>query len=94
MALTGEEVVMPPAQLVRPEGDQWVGAGTGWQTYAELLAKSMGIPVNRQFADHLPQSKTIARLAVADFIQGRAVDAAQALPVYLRNDVAKKTTQQ
>lgn len=94
MALLDEEIVISPEQLSRPEGDQWVGAGSGWHAYGEQLAKSMGIHANQQFADHFPQSKTIARLAVADFIAGRAVDAALALPVYLRNDVAKKSTQQ
>ncbi|MDH5484188.1 MAG: tRNA (adenosine(37)-N6)-threonylcarbamoyltransferase complex dimerization subunit type 1 TsaB [Gammaproteobacteria bacterium] len=94
MLLVDDELVIPPDQLSRPEGDDWVGAGSGWQTYAESLSGSMGVDASRQFADYFPQAKTIARLAVADFAQGKGVDAAQALPVYLRNDVAKKSAQQ
>lgn len=94
MVQAADEVVIRPDQLSRPDGDDWVGAGSGWQTYAVSLAESMGIHASKQFADYFPQARTMAQLAVADFIQGKAVAAAQALPVYLRNDVAKKSAQQ
>ena len=39
----------------------------------------------------MPQAVEIAALGAAQFIQGRGADAAEALPLYLRDKVALKT---
>ena len=89
VVLQGEEMVTTPDQVPVPKG-QWVGAGSGWKGHKEALTERLGAIVTQQFDDYFPQSKTIAQLAAHDFQQGLAVEAAQAVPVYLRNDVAKK----
>ena len=87
--LQGMERVIAPAQVPLPRG-QWTGAGSGWKTYGDVLQNRLGEGVDRSFEDYFPQSRSIAELAVRDYQQGLAVDAAQAIPVYLRDDVAKK----
>ena len=91
--LQGEEAVSSPEQLPLLEG-RWVGAGSGWRAYRDILQQRLGACVEQQFDDVFPESRSIAQLAVADFKLGLAVDAAHAVPVYLRNDVAKKSAAQ
>lgn len=91
MQLCADEAVLSPEQVPLVDAGDWVGAGSGWLAHADTLAERFGDRVKQQWPEYLPQSATIAQLAVADFNQGLAVDAAQALPVYLRNDVAKKS---
>ncbi len=90
VCLQGEEQVTTPDQVPLAEG-AWVGAGSGWRGHGEALRRRLGDRVGRSFADYFPRAESIARLAVADFRQGLAVDAANAIPVYLRDQVAKKT---
>ena len=84
VALLGEERCCPPTVVTAPPGD-WFGVGSGWLTYSEALAQRL--TVKRWQGDRYPRAGDIARLA-AD--QGQDwVAADQALPVYLRNQVAK-----
>lgn len=91
MQLCAEEAVLSPEQVPVVTTRDWVGAGSGWQAHADALVERFGDRVKQQWPEYLPQSATIAQLAVADFNKGLAVAAAQAQPVYLRNDVAKKS---
>ena len=91
--LNGEERVSTPEELPLPKG-KWVAAGSAWKGHREALENRLGDRVETIYDDYLPQSQSIARLAVEDFNQGLAVEAAQAIPVYLRNDVAKKKGEQ
>jgi tRNA threonylcarbamoyladenosine biosynthesis protein TsaB len=63
------------------------GAGRGFLAYPPLAAKLGGLLEVVQ-AELLPRAHEIARLAAADFAAGRAVAPHDALPVYLRDDVA------
>jgi tRNA threonylcarbamoyladenosine biosynthesis protein TsaB len=90
-----EECVISPdsidldAVIGQVEG-QWVGAGTGWGSYAHRLLRS-GMPKpDIMLEDCLPSAENIVKLAVKELEAGNTVSAAQAVPVYLRNDVAKK----
>lgn len=82
-----DEVVCAPAQVVVPDGDVWTGAGSGWKSYADVLGPHCGIeaPVA---GDALVHAQDVARVANALFAEGAAVAAEQALPVYLRDQVA------
>lgn len=62
-----------------------VGIGTGWRAYAELRDRFPGVAVH---GDFLPRAQEVAHLAFAEFAAGRSVAAAQAQPVYLRDQVA------
>ncbi|MDH5471239.1 MAG: tRNA (adenosine(37)-N6)-threonylcarbamoyltransferase complex dimerization subunit type 1 TsaB [Gammaproteobacteria bacterium] len=92
MVLVGEEMVIKPDQVSSLLEDEWAGAGSAWAVYENLLNRSLVQPVNHYYADYYPQSGSIAKLAVYDFEQGVRLSADQAIPLYLRNDVAKKST--
>ena len=86
MQLQGVEQVCAPeqAQLPRTANGDWLGAGTGWAAYAERLSAQ----VVGQASESLPHAEDILALALHDWQQGRALPAEQALPVYLRDQVA------
>ena len=91
MVLHGNEQVSPPDSVVLSDMTiDWVGAGSAWSRYSEELKNSLAAHIISSYADYLPHSRTIAQLAVFDYEQGRMIEASQALPVYLRDDVAKK----
>lgn len=65
-----------------------VAAGSGWQTYAEVLSAQLA--VTRHAYDLAPDAEDVANLAWARALAGQAQAPEFALPVYLRNDVWKK----
>ncbi|MEO6078602.1 MAG: tRNA (adenosine(37)-N6)-threonylcarbamoyltransferase complex dimerization subunit type 1 TsaB [Steroidobacteraceae bacterium] len=88
------ECVAPAVDLVAQCPQPCVaasGRGLGaWPQIAALLQ----IAAATQFADAEPHAQDVARLAVADLAAGAAwLDAAQAQPVYVRNQVATAKTQ-
>jgi tRNA threonylcarbamoyladenosine biosynthesis protein TsaB len=92
-ALSREAVerVLPPADVPSPvagsAGGGLAGAGRGFEAYPEL-ADRLGIRPGWLLASAEPRAADIVRLAVGDFTDGLAVDAAEAIPVYLRDNVA------
>jgi len=62
--------------------------GSAFAAYPELCAALPGLPVR---AGLWPRAAEIARLAAVQVRAGRTVAPAEALPVYLRDDVAKAT---
>lgn len=86
--LQGEETVAAPAAVPVPDGDGWVGAGSGWDSYAAELEARLGDRVRHWRAGCYPRARHVAELGAAGFKAGRAVPAEQALPVYIRDDVA------
>jgi tRNA threonylcarbamoyladenosine biosynthesis protein TsaB len=89
-AVDGEHV-SPPAAVRDPpawaERRPIAGAGSGFAAYPELRA---GLGLDVVFGELLPRSAEIARLAVPEVAAGRFLEAEQALPVYLRDDVAHR----
>jgi len=100
MVLSGEESVSSPQLVVLDENisaqlsARWCGAGSAWESYAELLDEHLGHQMTQIYKDYFPRSTTIVKLAADAFQRGEMVVAAQAQPVYLRNDVAKKKKDQ
>ncbi len=90
VALQGDEVVCPANRVPVPEGDVWIGVGPGWAAYSEVLCERLGSRGSTWRGDLLPHAHHVARLAAADVVKGHAVPAEQALPVYLRDNVASK----
>lgn len=86
----GGEAVCAPQRVRVPTPDHWVGAGSGWDSYADVLATQCCIASADIYWNLNPHAADVARLAVDVFRQGRAVSAQQAIPVYLRNNVADK----
>jgi len=94
-SLVGEEQVISPDKIDLPEilkqdGKNWVAAGTGWDSYADRLLPGGQSQLCAVLADCLPSAEGIIKLAIGEFKAGNTVSAAEAIPVYLRNDVAKK----
>lgn len=86
MRLLGQEAVLPPeqAEVPRGAGGDWFGAGTGWGTHAARIAcKPYGFD-----GSLLPQAQDVLSLAQFAWARGEALDADQAQPVYLRDQVA------
>ncbi|RDH83717.1 MAG: tRNA (adenosine(37)-N6)-threonylcarbamoyltransferase complex dimerization subunit type 1 TsaB [endosymbiont of Galathealinum brachiosum] len=96
MALTGDEKVSPAQNIKLPVdvSHKCCGAGSAWKSYSRELNETLGDQINDTYADYLPRASSITKLAVEAFNQGLAVKAAEALPVYLRNDVARKKADQ
>lgn len=92
--LSGEEQVCPAEQFLPSNTAMWFGAGTGWEVYAQALQTNFSGQLIDQKPDMYPQAATILKLAEQLYAQGEFVSADKALPVYLRNDVAKKKAQQ
>lgn len=83
--LIGEERVIEPAAIEPPEYAAMGFAGNGWHLVDAQVAAI--VTANDCV---LPHALDIARLAVDDIRAGRCVAADQALPVYVRDDVARK----
>ncbi|MCU7797448.1 MAG: tRNA (adenosine(37)-N6)-threonylcarbamoyltransferase complex dimerization subunit type 1 TsaB [Candidatus Thiodiazotropha sp. (ex Semelilucina semeliformis)] len=87
-----EEEVATAERVSLPIDGEWYGIGSGWTAGAEILEKRLqGVLLGYQ-AQMLCSAREIALLAAADFDRGLAVSAENALPVYLRNQVAHKAT--
>jgi tRNA threonylcarbamoyladenosine biosynthesis protein TsaB len=90
LALDAPERVSDP-QAVSLHGyspDRVYAAGCGLSAYAVPLSV-IGLSHARVLDSAEPVARDIARLAAADFRAGLARDPADALPVYLRDDVAR-----
>lgn len=89
------EVVLPeqvakPDQVEMPSDGNWHGAGTGWATYGDVLSQRLGEHLIKVSNDLFCSAHDVALLGVAGFRAGDAVAPENALPVYLRDQVAKK----
>ncbi|MBX5462720.1 MAG: tRNA (adenosine(37)-N6)-threonylcarbamoyltransferase complex dimerization subunit type 1 TsaB [Steroidobacteraceae bacterium] len=96
-APVGPEHVSPPASVALPA--QWTGAvagtqavGRGFRAYPELR-QAFESRVQGFHDTLLPRAAEIARLAVRDVRAGRLCAPEDAIPVYLRDDVARPPAQ-
>jgi len=89
VVLRGDECVCVPAEAPGPDQGDWVGAGSGWETYGDALMQHAGRQVVRMLPDLEPHAADVARLGSHDYRQGRMVSPEAAVPVYLRNNVAE-----
>jgi tRNA threonylcarbamoyladenosine biosynthesis protein TsaB len=90
VVLLGEERVMAPAEVPLPAGGGWYGVGSAWGSHADELAERLGSSLAGSDAGFLPRASAVARLAAIAFKRGEALPAEQAMPVYLRDQVAKR----
>ncbi len=76
-----------PSGVAAPgAGGQLLGVGSGFAAYGELRT---GLGIGAFRPDLLPRAAEIARLAVPEVAARRFLPPEQALPVYLRDDVAR-----
>jgi len=82
-----EEKVNRPDMVEISGPDSCYGIGSGWGRYPEELKQKLGPVLIGYDADRYPRARDMIPLAIHAFKQGYAVTAAEALPVYLRNEV-------
>lgn len=84
-----DDALARPGEVRLPTdaGLDWLGAGSGWGAYGEVLARALGGAVTVWEADGYPHAADVARLGAAALAAGHGVAAEQALPVYLRDRV-------
>lgn len=82
-----DERVCEPTQVPVPDGDDWIATGSGWKSYGEVLGSRCVVDGMVQ-GDARVHAQDVALVAGALYAEGQAVTAEQALPVYLRDEVA------
>ncbi|HTO49135.1 MAG TPA: tRNA (adenosine(37)-N6)-threonylcarbamoyltransferase complex dimerization subunit type 1 TsaB [Burkholderiales bacterium] len=91
------EVIPPglhrPDAVPLPEGEGWAGCGGGFAAYREALALRHGSRLAAVDPAIFASAAAVARLAAPRFAAGEGVTAAAALPFYLRDRVALKTSE-
>ncbi len=88
--LIGQERVTSPADLALVGNEIWLGAGNGWTVYRQALRQAVGEAVEISDDDLYPHARDVAELAAGSVEAGETVKAEEAVPRYIRNDVAKK----
>lgn len=90
--LLGDEAVTPAAAASFPELAGF-GVGSGWAVHGECLSECLRARVQGVVSEIWPRAACVAQLGADDFAKGLAVPVEQALPVYLRDKVAKKQSE-
>ena len=88
--LAAGERVSDPAAVTLPAGRSFFAIGGGWETYGALLAERFKGRVTGAAPARRPRARDLLPLARAELQQGQGLPPEQALPVYLRNEVAQK----
>jgi len=86
--LIGKEAVTLADDIAFPDLNG-IGLGSGWGVYEHELMLRLAGKVNHYEVDIRPRARAIARLGARGFELGLAVAVELAMPVYLRDKVAK-----
>ena len=92
--LIGAEQISKPEVLAEFMQHQYLRFGSGWDAYHPEFMEQYPPELQSTVKDSFPSAYYIAKLAASAFVRGELMDAADAEPVYLRNDVAKKKAEQ
>ncbi len=90
--MLGEEAVTLAENIVFPQ-QAGVGIGSGWGVYQQPLSSCLGDLLQSVEIDHLPRASAIVDLGVQGYKNNQAVEVEKAMPVYLRDKVAKKESE-
>ena len=82
-------VCKPEAVPVLPS--EWVGVGSGWSVYGEILSNIYAKNLIKVLKNITPTAEAILQLAKPTFEAGLAKSASEAAPIYIRNRVALTT---
>jgi len=82
-----------PQDTPAAEGAGWLGAGSGFAAHGTVLQARYDGQLGSMDASCVPQARAVAELAAPLFVAGKGLDAAQAMPLYLRDKVALKTSE-
>jgi tRNA threonylcarbamoyladenosine biosynthesis protein TsaB len=83
--------VASPSDIQLPHAGEIIAVGSGWDRYSEVFKSICPEKLTIRGIDSgFPHAQAIARLALHEYRKGNAVDPADALPEYVRDNVAKK----
>ena len=82
-----------PAAVPLVAGKDWCGCGSGFNAYEALLRARLGASLRSTRPDLAPTAAAILGLAQPRFARGEGRPAGMALPIYLRDKVALKTSE-
>lgn len=86
--LVGKEIVSAPENILAPETMGWCGVGNAWEIYANKTV----FQLSKVDFTCLPHALGVLRLAKEKYDRGQWVAPELALPTYLRDEVAKKSS--
>lgn len=81
--------VSNPEDVRLPDDGEWLAAGSGCDAYGDKLLRESTAAVEHVHGAH-PHAGNIARIAAGEVAAGRAVDARDVAPEYVRNDIAQR----
>lgn len=87
--LQNGEGVTRPEQIPIVTGN-WYGVGSGWNAYIDSMTARFNTYLSRYDGNLLPKARYLIPLALAAYRRADIVSAEQALPIYLRDNVANK----
>ncbi len=76
------------------EGEDWVGCGNGFAVYGDALAARYYGQLARVQSQAFPHAREVAQLALPVLAAGQGIPAEQAVPLYVRDKVARKMHEQ
>lgn len=82
-----------PDAVPAVEGGQWFACGSGFRVHAAALQQRYRGALAQTDADAVPNAAAMLRLALKLFAAGQGVDAAAAVPLYVRDKVALKASE-
>lgn len=85
--------VYPPEKVPPVEGEHWIGVGSGWNVYGDILKEVYGQQIAQVFGEAMPSANAILSLALPSFEKGEGQPASEAIPLYVRNRVALTAAQ-
>ena len=88
-----EPCLCKPETAPSVSGVDWFGVGSGFAAHGAALQARYGGQLQGVDSIAVPQASAIAALGAVQFALGRGVDAGDALPLYLRDKVALKTSE-
>jgi len=88
-----EPCLCKPEDAPAVTGVDWFGTGSGFAMHGKTLNERYAGQLLGVDGNVVPQAAAIAALGAAQFALGHGVDAAEALPLYLRDKVALKTSE-
>jgi len=91
--IVSEPVLCQPQHAPVLSGSQWIGCGSGFDCYEQILSEYYGSDLLDIRHGCYPHAREIAQLAVARNINDFHTDPALASPLYIRNKVALKESE-
>ncbi len=85
--------VYKPEDVPTIEGEDWVGVGSGWKAYGDVLMQRYQDNIVNTMPDVTPMAAAILQLTLPLFESGAANKASDARPIYIRNRVALTTSE-